>query len=250
MRWLLPPRADEVDLAAVYALPADRAPGRPFVRANMISSLDGAIAIKGRSGGLGGPADQRLYDTLRSLTDVVLVGARTMRTERYGPVRVDATARAQRLARGQSPVPPIAVVTRSCHLDWASPFFVEAQARPIIFTTADADSGAVARASAAADVVVCGDTAVDLGRALRELGRRGATSVLVEGGPGLNAQLVAGGLLDELCLTLSPRLVAGNGPRVLAGHELAETLGLDVIHILEEDGFLLLRLQPCPTDTR
>lgn len=116
MRWLLPPRADEVDLAAVYATPADRAPGRPFVRANMISSLDGAIAIKGRSGGLGGPADQRLYDTLRSLTDVVLVGAGTMRTERYGPVRVDATARAQRLARGQSPVPPIAVVTRSCHL--------------------------------------------------------------------------------------------------------------------------------------
>jgi riboflavin-specific deaminase-like protein len=242
MRALVPADLGAGDALDAYALPAAELPGRPFVRVNMISSLDGAIAIHGRAGGLTGPADQRLFQLLRSLTDVVVVGAGTMRTEGYGPVRLDAAQRAQRQARGQSPVPPIAVVTHSCHLDWTAPFFSEAEARPILLTTGDADDQAVARASDAADVIVCGDTQVDLSRALGELGRRGTHSVLVEGGPTLNAQLAAAGLIDELCLTLSPRLVAGTGPRVLAGPELNDALALDVRHIMEEDGFFFLRL--------
>jgi riboflavin biosynthesis pyrimidine reductase len=84
---------------------------------------------------------------------------------------------------------------------------------------------------------------VDIGAALSSLAERGTRHVLAEGGPGLNAQLVRHGLMDELCLTLSPRLVAGDGPRVLAGHELAEPIDLEVLHLLEEDGFSFLRLR-------
>jgi riboflavin-specific deaminase-like protein len=240
MRSLLPPLPAAVDLCDAYALPAS-VPGHPFVRVNMISSLDGAISISGRSGALGGPADHRVFHTLRALTDVVLVGAGTMRTEGYGPVRLSEAEQIQRQARGQHPVPPIAVVTRSCHLDWTSPFFTQAQARPLVLTTRDSHDHA--RASCAAEVIVCGDTQVDMAIAVRELAARGANSVLVEGGPGLNAQLVGTGLLDELCLTLSPRLVAGTGPRVLAGPELLQALTVEVRHILEEDSFLFLRLK-------
>src|SRR5436189_936743 len=135
MRSLLPRWDDERDLEAAYAAPTDTIPASPFVRVNMISSFDGAIAVGGRSGLLGGPADRRVFRVLRSLADVILVGAGTARAEGYGPARLDEAIQARRRARGQSAVPPIAVVTRSCHLDWSTPFFTEAVARSIVVTT-------------------------------------------------------------------------------------------------------------------
>jgi riboflavin biosynthesis pyrimidine reductase len=242
MRALLPQPAAEVDLAAAYAVPTCVGQERPFVRCNMISTLDGAISLDGRSGMLGGPADRRLFQVLRSLADVVLVGAGTARTERYGPVRLSGELRGQRRARGQGEVPPIAVVTRSANLDWSSPFFSRAEARPIVFVTGDADKSTLVRGAEVADVVVGGRDRVDPRGALEYLQRAGFRSVLLEGGPGLNADVVHAGLMDELCLTLSPRLVAGSGPRVLAGPELSPPLGLRMVHLLEEDGFLFWRL--------
>lgn len=240
MRALLPEPADDVDPIAAYAIPPTS--GRPFVRCNMISSLDGAISVKGRSGMLGGDADRHLFGVLRSLTDVILVGAGTARAEGYGPARLDVDLRRRRQERGQSPVPPIAIVTRSCHLDWSAPFFTEAEARPIVITTADCDQTGRRQAEKVADVYAAGDNQVDLGAALRQLNDARFHSVLLEGGPGLNAQVVAADLLDELCLTLAPRLVAGDGPRVLAGDELPRPLELDTVHLLEADGFLFYRL--------
>lgn len=243
MRALLPRPVDDVDLLEAYAgTVRPPAAGRPYVRLNMISSLDGAIAVGGRSRALGGPADGRVFQVLRSLADVVLVGAGTVRAERYGPVRLDGRLRAARADRGQSPVPPIAIVTRSGQLDWESPFFTEAEARPIVLTVA----GVAPRAADVADVVVAGDDRVDLPRAVAALAERGAGEILAEGGPALNAQLVAAGLLDELCLTLSPRLVAGNSPRVLAGPDLGAPWPTEVVHLLEEDGFLFLRAALAP----
>jgi riboflavin biosynthesis pyrimidine reductase len=189
-------------------------------------------------------ADGRVFQVLRSLADVILVGAGTARAEGYGPALLDDELRAQRTARGQSVVPPIAVVTGSGNLDWSSPFFTEAEARPVIVTTRASDPGARKRAEAVADVVIAGEDRVDPAEALRQLGRAGHRSVLLEGGPGLNADVVHAGLLDELCLTLSPRLVAGEGTRVLAGPELMPPLQLRVVHLLEEDGFLFARLAP------
>ena len=242
MRALLPGPASDVDLVAAYSVPAGTGETRPFVRCNMITSLDGAISVNGRSGMLGGPADTRVFQTLRSLADVILVGAGTMRSEGYGPGRVPDDVRDHRVDRGQQAVPPIAVVTRSGHLDWSSPFFTEAEARPIIFTTADSAEEARTRAKQVAEVVIAGDTRAESTAILDYLHKAGHRSVLLEGGPALNADVVDAGLLDELCLTLSPRLVSGDGPRVIAGPELTAPLSLDVVHLLEEDGFLFYRL--------
>jgi riboflavin biosynthesis pyrimidine reductase len=223
VRQLLPTLVDPVDPMDVYAdLPV--AAGRPGVRLNMIASLDGATAVAGVAGGLGGKADQALFALLRSLADVVLVAAGTVRAERYGPSTV-----------------PVAVVTRSCRLDWDSRFFTAPVARPLVITVATAPAEARARAAEVADVVVGGEHDVDLVEAVEALGARGFRAVLSEGGPILNAQLAAAGLLDELCLTLSPLLVGGDAKRLLAGPLLPGPPALRLVSACEEDGFLFLR---------
>jgi riboflavin biosynthesis pyrimidine reductase len=245
VRGLIPHSADDVVLRAAYAVP-DQPDDDVFVRLNMIQSIDGAIAINGRSGALGGPADHRVFEVLRSLADMILVGAGTFRAEGYGPARLSAALRAAREATGQSPVPPIAVVTRSCHLDWDAPFFTDTQQRPLVITTSDSDERARRRAGSVAEVIVAGDGSVDLRQAVHELGTRGVRSVLAEGGPGLNAQLVDEDLVDELCLTLSPCVVAGTGSRILAGPERPHPLPLTTVHLLEDNGTLFYRFQVCP----
>jgi riboflavin biosynthesis pyrimidine reductase len=225
MRQLLPTYADRVDPLDVYRdLPP--AGSRPAVRLNMIASLDGATAVAGRAGGLGGRADRELFLQLRTLADVVLVAAGTVRAEGYGP--------------GPATV-PIAVVSRTCRLDWASPFFTRATARPIVLTVAGAPAPLRERAAEVADVVVAGEQDVDLTAALDALGARGLRNVLAEGGPTLNGQLADAGLLDELCLTLSPLLVGGDAKRVLAGPTLPDPRELRLRSACEQDGFLFLR---------
>jgi len=240
VRALLPSPVAGVDLYEAYSLPA-RAPGSPFVRCNMISTLDGAISLQGSSGSLGGPADRRVFQVLRSLSDVVLVGAGTVRAERYGPVRLEEASRARRVAQGRPPVPPIAVVTGTGDLDWASPFFTRAEVRPIVFVPTVALSSVAARAGGAAEVLAAGEERVEPRLVIDHLGSDGYRSVLLEGGPSLNADVVHAGLLDELCLTVSPRLVAGTGPRAL-GPELRRPIEPGIVHLLEEDGFLFYRL--------
>lgn len=244
MRALLPMPIDAVDLLETYGDHLSSPPaGRPYVRVNMISSLDGAIAVAERSGLLGGKADRRLFFVLRSLADVVLVGAGTARAEGYGPVRLDPDLVQARLKRGQPPVPRLAVVTRSCNLDWSSSLFTESEVRPIVITIKDAPKKCLSRAGEVADVVLAGGDSVDLGEALSALHERGASNVLGEGGPSLNGYLAAGRLLDELCLTLSPRLAGGDGARVVSGRTLPWPLEVEMAQLLEEDGFLFLRLR-------
>ena len=243
MRRLLPDPAGPIDPVDAYAdLPV--AVGRPGVRLNMIASIDGAIAVDGTSGGLGGDADRRVYLALRSLADIILVAAGTVRAEDYGPARLPEPLVADRLTRGQAPVPRIAVVSRSLDLDWAAPLFADADpgARPLVLTCAAAPADALRRAGGAAEVVVAGDAVVDLPTALVALGARGARAVLAEGGPRLNAALAAAGVLDELCLTVSPRLVGGDARRILDGTDPSgggRTMRL--WSVCEDEGFLFLR---------
>jgi riboflavin biosynthesis pyrimidine reductase len=223
VRQLFPAPVDPVDPADVYGdLPT--AGSRPALRLNMIASADGATTVAGTSGGLGGAADRALFLLLRSLADVVLVGAGTMRAERYGPSSV-----------------PVAVVSRSCRFDWDAPFFSAQKARPIVVTVAGASEPLRARAAEVAEVVVAGEHDVDLARALDELAARGFRSVLAEGGPSLNAQLAAAGLIDELCLTLAPSLVGGDAEGVLDGPALPAPAALRLYSVCEQDGFLFLR---------
>jgi riboflavin biosynthesis pyrimidine reductase len=242
MRLLIPePR--EVDPAALYGdLPV--AEGRPGVRLNMIVSVDGGTSWNGVSGALGGAADKALFAVLRSLTDVVLVASGTMRAEGYGPAVLPEEVQAARVARGQHPVPPIAVVTRTSRLDWDAPFFTDAVERPVVVTVRDADPSLLARAAECADVVIAGDADVDLVRAVGALGDRGARSILAEGGPTLNGALARAGLLDEVCVTLAPLLASGEAKRIIAGSTLEALAPLHVQSIGEQDGYLFLRYRP------
>ena len=235
------PSPGEIDPVDAYGRLPRVGPRRPGLRLNMIASVDGAASVAGRSGALGGPADKALFAVLRSLADVILVGAGTARAEGYGPARLDERARARRRGWGLPAVPPIAVVTRACRLDWGAPFFHDAEQRPLVVTVASAPAADRERAAEVAEVVVAGDTEVDLWSALASLAGRGHDNVLAEGGPALAAGLAAAGLLDEVCLTLSPLLAGGDAARILSGAALAPQISLELAHLLHVDAYLFLR---------
>jgi riboflavin biosynthesis pyrimidine reductase len=209
--------SDGIDaLAELYAYPAPRSAGSPWLRANMIESIDGAASLDGRSGGLSGDADRQVFRVLRSLADVILVGAGTARAEKYRPVREREIFPA--LREGQAATPPIAVVTRELDLDLDSPLLSGAAggARTILLTTEAAPAGRRAAAAAHADVVVAGRDSVTPAAAVKALSARDHRRVLVEGGPTLLRQIADAGLLDDLCLTLSPVLEGGRAGRIQA----------------------------------
>jgi riboflavin biosynthesis pyrimidine reductase len=240
---LLRPEVSDVDPTVLYGdLPI--VDGRPSVRLNMIVSVDGGTSWNGVSGALGGRADTALFAVLRSLTDVVLVASGTMRAEDYGPATMPDQVQSARVARGQRPVPVVAVVTRTCRFDLDAPFFTHAVERPVIVTVQEADAQLVARASEVAEVVIAGESDVDLVRAVDALGERGARTILAEGGPTLNGQLVHAGLLDELCVTLAPLLASGDAKRIVAGSTLDALESMQVRSICEQDGYLFLRYRP------
>jgi riboflavin biosynthesis pyrimidine reductase len=211
---LLPEPADGVDVALAYADDRRRRhDGRPWLVLDMISSLDGASSVEGRSGGLSGPADHAVFEVLRSVADVILVGAETVRAERYG--------------RPKRPGQRVAVVSRRAELDFGSPLFTSG-------------AGLVVLPEDGPDVPVpavrAGRGGVDLAAAVARLD---AGVVLAEGGPSLNAELLSSGLLDELCLTVAPVLAGGDASRIFRGG--SPPMAMRLVHVLEEDGFLFLR---------
>jgi riboflavin-specific deaminase-like protein len=242
MRRLWPDPGAVDDVAALVAA-EDRAapPSRPWVLVNMVSSLDGAIAVDGRSGGLAGSADKEMFMALRAIADVVMAGAGTVRAERYGPPRPSEAARSARRARGQAEVPRIAVVTRSLYLDLTTPLFTEAAAPPIVITCAESDDERREALADVAEVIVAGDDSVDLEQALLQLRQRDLAVVTCEGGPGLNGDLLAADLVDEWALTLSPILVGGEAKRASRGQLAPDPRRMRLARIVEDDGFLLTR---------
>ncbi|OIJ91456.1 hypothetical protein BIV24_15860 [Streptomyces colonosanans] len=232
------------ELAAAYAYP-EPPPGtpEPWLRANMVSSLDGAAQHEGRSQPLSCAADMRIFGTLRGLADAVVVGAETVRQEEYGPARAREAFAARRKAAGQGPAPAIAVVSAGLDLDFSLPLFTSPLVPTLVLTGAAAPPDRVARAEkAGARVVVAGDGAsVDPARAVRALADLGMTRLLTEGGPRLLGQLVAAGVLDEMCLTVSPMLAAGDAQRIASGPPVAVPRRFALASLLEEDGFLFGR---------
>ncbi len=225
-------------LAGIYAYtgPADHV----WVRANFVASVDGAVAVGGKSGGLSGPADRLVFTLLRSLADVVVAGAGTVRAERYRQAQPDELW--QQLRGGRPPAPPIAVVTRRLDLDLSERLFGPGQARTIVLTTGLAGEERLKEASRVADVVVAGAETVTAQAAVAALAARGHRRILVEGGPMLLGQLVAEHLLDELCLTVSPLLEGGHATgRLTSRRGPAEPTGMTLASVLEDDGFLLTR---------
>ncbi|MDF2267511.1 pyrimidine reductase family protein [Streptomyces coacervatus] len=235
------------ELAAAYAYPGPTAGGRPvpWLRANMVSTLDGAAQHEGRSQPISSAADMRIFGTLRALADVVIVGAETVRQEVYRPARARAEFAEQRKAAGQGPAPAIAVVSGRLDLDFSLPLFTSPLVPTLVLTGAAAPADRVAAAEkAGARVVIAGDgVGVEPARAVRALGDLGYTRLLTEGGPRLLGQLVAAGVLDELCLTVSPMLTAGDAQRIAGGPSVAVPQRFVLASLLEEEGFLFTRYQ-------
>ncbi|MEU3933500.1 pyrimidine reductase family protein [Streptomyces sp. NPDC029044] len=232
------------ELAAAYAYPGPGPGGpAPWLRANMVSTLDGAAQHEGRSQPISSPTDMRIFGTLRALADVVVVGAETVRKEGYRPARARADFAAMREAAGQSPAPAIAVVTAGLDLDFSLPLFTSPLVPTLILTGASADPDRVAAAErAGARVVNAGDgIGVDPARAVRALTDLGHTRLLTEGGPRLLGQIVAAGVLDELCLTVAPMLTAGEAQRIAGGPGVTVPHRFGLVSMLEEDGFLFTR---------
>ena len=239
MRMIFPSVGDELDLlqlASIYAYPRDS-----WVRANMVTSADGAAYVDGRSGGLSGPDDKRIFGVLRVLADVVLAGAGTARAEDYKPALRRPSLASLREGRPESP--PIALVTKSLGLNLASSLFTDTppDARTIVITCAASDAGLRAETAKVADVIVAGEESVDLAAALGELKARGLGRVLCEGGPHLLGDLTTVGLLNELCLSLSPTLAGPGAGRVIAGQP-SPARPMTLAHVLAgDDGFLFCR---------
>ena len=245
MRALLPSAGSDAAVLALYTDIWERAAdhrartGRPYLVLNMVSSVDGAISVEGKSAGLSGADDKAVFFHLRSLADVVLAGAGTVREENYGRVRTSDEVTAARRARGQQDSPRVGLVSRSMRFDPDMRLFQET--RPYVVGPAGTAREQQEAAAELADVILTGDAEVDLADGMRRLGEAGADLVLCEGGPSLNGQLLAAGVVDELCLSLAPMLVGGDGHRIFGSAPIDPAHELTLLAVAEANGTLLLR---------
>lgn len=234
------PSGSELDLDALAEAYACPVPERNWLRANMVSSLDGAAqGVDGRSGTINTAADHVVFEVLRALSDIVVIGAGTARVEGYGALTLPEPYAALRLALGRPPELPLALVTESGNLP---PGLTENPAGTAVYAITRAGSDAVARLRAqlgTEHVIVAGDLHVDLAEARTALHDRGFRHVHTEGGPTLLGALLDAGLVDELDLTLSPTVVGGTGIRIVDGPAVAA--GFTPRVLVEQDGTLMGR---------
>lgn len=212
MEFIHPPTTGE--LLALYA-----APRRRWVRVNFVTTLDGhATGADGLSGSINSPGDKEVFDTLRALSDVVVVGAGTVRAEGYRRLRSSGARRAHRRESGLPAHPTLAVVTASGDLPEA---LLERRPETGELVVLCTDRTPPAARSNLVDhlgrdaVVPCGTDTVQPHEALEALRARALEQVLCEGGPHLFGDWLSAGVVDELCLTVRPLLLGGDGPRIV-----------------------------------
>lgn len=211
-------------------------PDRPLVAINFVATVDGRATIEGRSGPIGSAADTAMLAGLRSRFDAVMIGAGTMRVERYGRLVNMEETRGRREGDGLPPEPLMVLISGRLDLPWDAPLFSEG-GEVLIFTASEAEPPE----TASSVEVVRHPGAVNLTEAVRHLRReRGIRALLSEGGPHLHEQMQADGLVDDLFLTIAPKLSGGEAPRILEG-PLPRVVGLDLVWLLEEDGELFAR---------
>ncbi|MDQ3325899.1 MAG: pyrimidine reductase family protein [Actinomycetota bacterium] len=226
------------DLEAAYAYPSEGS----WSRLNFVASLDGATADgTGRSDGLSAPGDRRVFALLRSLADVIVVGAGTARAEGYAPVRPGEVDTALRHRLGLAPLPPLAVVSSSLDLPDELLSGDDGAAPTLVITCEGAPAAALADMRQRAELLVCGTDRVDHREAREQLAGRGLRRILTEGGPVLAGAMFAADVLDELCLTLSPQVLAGDAHRLATGPTIDPAPRLQLGHVLADHDHLLLR---------
>jgi riboflavin-specific deaminase-like protein len=241
-RQLLP-EPKTVDLQALLATlsPVDPIPAeRPYTFVNFISSADGRAAFGGRSAPLGDDGDRDMFHGLREQVDAVLVGTGTLRSERYGRILRKPERRQRRIERGWKPEPIACIVTRSGDVPLAAPLFSEPEAHVVIFSAVDIDVGGCA---AQVEVAVLDPGELTQTTALRRLrADYEVRTLLCEGGPTLFGALLLESVVDELFLTLAPKLAGGGTePTITSGPELAEPRDMEIRWLLERNGSLFLR---------
>jgi riboflavin biosynthesis pyrimidine reductase len=236
---------DDIDdgrLTDFYAYPDDLQ--SCWVRGNMIASLDGGATDDGKAGGLAGAGDRAVFSLMRHAADVILVGASTVRIENYSGAQLPVSAREDRRRRGQSEVPPIAVVTRSGNIDPSALLFTRTEVQPLILTTSRFHDDTRRRLGSVAEVIDASASepdSVDSASVLKILADRGLYRVLTEGGPLLLGTMIEDGLLDELCLTIAPILVGGGSKRIVTGMGSVHTKMRRTHLLTDDDGYLYSR---------
>jgi riboflavin-specific deaminase-like protein len=211
-------------------------PERPLVAMNFVATVDGRATIEGRSGPIGSDCDAKMLARLRTRFDAVMIGAGTMRAERYGRLVSKDETRERRQAAGLPPEPLMVLVSGRLDLPWEAPLFTDG-GEVLIFTSSETDPPE----TPSSVEVVRHEGAVNLDEALSYLRQeRGVRALLSEGGPHLHDQMQAGRLVDELFLTIAPKLSGGEAPRILEG-SLPEVAELELAWLLEEDGELFAR---------
>lgn len=212
-------------------------PERPLVAINFAATVDGRVTIGGVSGPIGSDTDTAMLAGLRTRFDAVMIGAGTMRAERYGGLVSSQEKRERRERLGLLGDPLMVIVSGRLDLPWDAPLFTDAGGEVLIFTASEADPPETATSLQ----VVRHEGFVDLPRALRHLREeRGVRALLCEGGPGLHGELEGAGFVDDLFLTVAPKLVGGDVPRILEG-ELPAVAPLRLEWLLEEEGELFVR---------
>lgn len=210
---------------------------RPYVAMNFAATVDGRATIAGVSGPIGSATDTAMLVGLRTRFDAVMIGAGTMRAERYGRPVVEPGRRERRELLGLPADPLMAIVSGRLDLPWDAPLFTEGAGEVLVFTASEAEPPETATPLR----VVRHEGSVDLAEALRHLRReRGVRALLSEGGPRLHAELQAAGLVDDLFLTIAPKLVGGEAPRIVEG-ALPGIAPLELVWLLEQDGELFAR---------
>jgi riboflavin-specific deaminase-like protein len=216
-------------------------PERPFLAMNFATTLDGRAAVGGVSGPIGSAADTAMLAGLRTRFDAVMIGAGTMRAERYGRPVADQEKRERRERLGLPHDPLMVIVSGRLDLPWDAPLFSEG-GRVLIFTAAEAEPPPTETSLR----VVRHEGGIDLAAALAHLRQeRGVRALLCEGGPRLHGELQARGLVDDLFLTIAPKLAGGGAPRILEG-DLAGSEPLDLAWLLAEEGELFARYSRRP----
>jgi riboflavin-specific deaminase-like protein len=241
--WRIYPGGETLTVAGVMSgleLGELAPPSRPYVVVNFVASADGKATFEGRSGKLGGDTDSALFHRLRTQVDAVLVGSGTLRAERYGRIVRDPELRAAREAEGLAPDPLACVVSRSLSLPLDIPLFQDPEQRTIVFTSSDER---LEGAGPGVSVERLGAEELTLTSALKVLRDRHAVrSVLCEGGPTVFGALLAEELVDELFLSLAPRIAGGGEAHtIVEGMPLAELLELELVWVLEAEGEMFIR---------
>jgi riboflavin biosynthesis pyrimidine reductase len=237
LRMISPTHEPIDDLVGLYLGDERKAEGRPWVLLNFVSSIDGGTAIDGRSSRLGDDDDREVFKTLRAVPDIILVGARTVEAEDYGPVTLDEERRERRLAVGLSEVPVLAIVSGRLSFDPEARVFSHYEHRPLVITGPEADPAKLAMLGDAADVSILEE--VTAKTILDRLGA--ATVILCEGGPSLAGQFVAEGLVDEVNLTVAPKMISGESARISHGPGADPPLDMSLDRTLIGDRSLFLR---------